>query len=297
MISIKKLQVFSSIAKHGNLTAAAAELYLSKAAVSQALSELETQLTAPLFDRVHPRLKLNQQGKLLQPLADEVLSRVADIEQLFQQQQLQGQLRLGASQTIGNYLLPQLLTALPPGQIQVSIENTFSLCQQVLQFELDLALIEGENPFHELQLTPWLTDEMVLLARPGHPLAQLAVVEYAMLAEQPWVLREAQSGSRSQFNHYLAPKLPAIGPVTELNALEAVMGAVEAGLGLTFISTHAAASRIAQGRLVRLVLPEIFNRQLSLVWHKQKYHSALARHFINFCQQPARIPHASSDKP
>ncbi|CAM5180070.1 LysR family transcriptional regulator [Alishewanella longhuensis] len=88
MISIKKLQVFSSIAKHGNLTAAAAELYLSKAAVSQALSELETQLTAPLFDRVHPRLKLNQQGKLLQPLADEVLSRVADIEQLFQQQQL-----------------------------------------------------------------------------------------------------------------------------------------------------------------------------------------------------------------
>lgn len=287
MISIKKLQVFSSIAKQGNLTAAAAELYLSKAAVSQALSELETHLKAPLFDRVHPRLKLNQQGRLLQPLADEVLSRVSDIEQLFLQNQLQGQLRLGASQTIGNYLLPPLLTALPPGQIRVSIENTFSLCQQVMQFELDLALIEGENPFSELVTVPWLTDEMYLLAKPEHPLAGKMTVSYAMLEQQPWVLREIQSGSREQFNRFLAPQLSSLGPITELNSLEAVMGAVEAGLGLTFISAHAAAARLRQGSLVRLTLPDLCSRQLTLVWHKQKYHSALARHFINFCQQAA----------
>lgn len=285
MISIKKLQVFSSIARHGNLTAAAAELYLSKAAVSQALSELEQQLAAPLFDRVHPRLKLNAQGKLLQPLADEVLSRVMDIEQLFRQQQLQGQLGVGASQTIGNYLLPALLTSVAPGQVRVSIENTYSLCQQLLQFELDLALIEGDNPFAELAVTPWLQDEMILVAPPQHPLAKVAVLEYRMLEQQAWVLREMHSGSRSQFNQLLAPKLTQIGPVTELTALEAIMAAVEAGLGLTFISSHAAASRLAQERLVRLTLPDIFTRQLSLVWHKQKYHSALARAFIQRCQQ------------
>lgn len=285
MISIKKLQVFSSIARHGNLTAAAAELYLSKAAVSQALSELEQQLAAPLFDRVHPRLKLNAQGKLLQPLADEVLSRVIDIEQLFRQQQLQGQLRVGASQTIGNYLLPALLTSVAPGQVRVSIENTYSLCQQLLQFELDLALIEGDNPFAELAVTPWLQDEMILVAAPQHPLTKAAVLDYRMLEQQAWVLREMHSGSRSQFNQLLAPKLTQIGPVTELTALEAIMAAVEAGLGLTFISSHAAASRLAQGRLLRLTLPDIFTRQLSLVWHKQKYHSALARAFIQGCQQ------------
>lgn len=285
MISTKKLQVFSSIAKHGNLTAAAAELFLSKAAVSQALSELETQLTAPLFDRVHPRLALNAQGKILQPLADEVLSRIADIEQLFTQNQLQGQLRLGASHTIGNYLLPPLLTALPPGHIQVSIENTYSLCQQLRHFELDLALIEGDNPFTELSTRPWLTDEMILVAWPTHPLAMQRDIDYALLAQQPWVLREAQSGSRAQFHQHLAPKLATLGPITELNALEAVMAAVEAGLGLTFISAHAAAARLAQGRLVKLVLPDVFSRQLHLVWHKQKYHSALARHFMTVCTQ------------
>lgn len=289
MISLKKLQVFSSIAKHGNLTVAAAELYLSKAAVSQALAELETQLAVPLFDRIHPRLKLNEQGRLLQPLADEVLARVQDIEQLFGEPQRQGQLRVGASQTIGNYLLPSLLDALPPGQLKVSIDNSYSLCQQLLQFELDLALIEGENPYAELAAVPWRHDEMILVANPAHPLTLQAVVDYAQLNGQNWVLREAQSGSREQFNRYIAPNLQQLGAITELNSLEAVMGAVEAGLGLTLISAVAATDRVAQGRLIPISLPQPLQRQLKLVWHKQKYHSVLARQFIAACQQNVAI--------
>lgn len=289
MISLKKLQVFSSIAKHGNLTVAAAELYLSKAAVSQALAELETQLAVPLFDRIHPRLKLNEQGRLLQPLADEVLARVQDIEQLFGEPQRQGQLRVGASQTIGNYLLPSLLDALPPGQLKVSIDNSYSLCQQLLQFELDLALIEGENPYAELATVPWRHDEMILVTNPAHPLTLQAVVDYAQLNGQNWVLREAQSGSREQFNRYIAPNLQQLGAITELNSLEAVMGAVEAGLGLTLISAVAATDRVAQGRLIPISLPQPLQRQLKLVWHKQKYHSVLARQFIATCQQNVAI--------
>lgn len=285
MISLKKLQVFSSIAKHGNLTAAAAELYLSKAALSQALAELETQLAVPLFDRIHPRLKLNEQGRLLQPLADEVLARAQDIEHLFGEQQRQGQLRVGASQTIGNYLLPSLLDTLPPGQLKVSIDNSYSLCQQLLHFELDLALIEGENLYSELETVPWQRDEMILVACPTHPLTQQVITNYTPLNRQNWVLREAQSGSREQFNRYIAPNLQQLGAITELNSLEAVMGAVEAGLGLTLISALAAADRMAQGRLLQIPLPQPLHRQLKLVWHKQKYHSVLARQFIAACQQ------------
>lgn len=289
MISLKKLQVFSSIAKNGNLTAAAAELYLSKAAVSQALAELEAHLRVPLFDRVHPRLKLNEQGRLLQPLADEILARVQDIELLFSEQTPQGQLRVGASQTIGNYLLSSLLSALPPGQLQVSIDNSYSLCQQLRQFELDLALIEGENLYPELETVPWRRDEMILVAGSSHPLKQQAIVNYAQLNGQNWVLREAQSGSREQFNRYIAPNLQQLGAITELNSLEAVMGAVEAGLGLTLISALAAADRVAQGRLIPIPLPQPLTRQLKLVWHKQKYHSILARQFIAACQQNVAI--------
>ncbi len=287
MIALRKLQVFQSVARLGNLSAAATQLCLSKAAVSQALSELESQLTVPLFDRVHPGLKLNAQGQILLPLADEVLSRVADIEQLFRQQVAQGQLQLGASQTIGNYLLPKLLSQFAVGRSKVTIANTYSLCQRVLQFELDLALIEGDNPFSELHCTPWLADEMYLVAHPAHPLVQYPKLDYAALKDQAWVLREAESGSRAQFTRYLAPKLPSLGRVTELNSLEAVMNATEQGLGLTFISAHAVADRLKYGRLRQLALPQRFERQLSLVWHRQKYHSTLAQQFIALCQEAA----------
>ncbi|MDP5206353.1 LysR substrate-binding domain-containing protein [Alishewanella sp. SMS9] len=284
MIAIRKLQVFSCIARLGNLSSAASELYLSKAAVSQALNELEAQLGAPLFDRVHPRLKLNEQGRLLQPLADEILARVSDIEHLFQQNTPQGQLSLGASQTIGNYLLPRLLSQLAPGQFKVSIDNTYTLCQQVLQFELDLALIEGDNPFPDLITQPWRQDEKSIIAKADHPLAGTTVHHYHALQQQSWVLREAHSGSRAQFDRHLAPHLPTITAITEFNSPEAIMQAVEAGLGLSFISAAAAADRLHYGRLAKITLPTPFTRQLQLVWHKQKYHSVLARQFIALCQ-------------
>ncbi|MGL5036653.1 MAG: LysR family transcriptional regulator, partial [Aeromonas sp.] len=109
-LTLQQLKVFATIARYGNLGLAANELFLSKGAVSQSLQELERQLATPLFDRIHPRLQLNNEGRLLQPVAEELLTRMQDIENLFRPDaEPSGQLRLGASQTIGNYLLPTLL--------------------------------------------------------------------------------------------------------------------------------------------------------------------------------------------
>ncbi|MCL1076161.1 LysR substrate-binding domain-containing protein [Shewanella dokdonensis] len=285
MISIKQLQVFAAIARYGNLSQAAEALFLSKGAVSQSLAELERQLATQLFDRVHPRLQLNSQGQQLQPLADEVLARVQDINQLFRAEAIAGgTLRLGASQTIGNYLLPQLLAAFPEADIRVEISNTHKLCQQLANFELDLALIEGRSHLPQLQQQPWLQDEMLLVAAQQHPLAQYASVQLTDLENAHWVLREAHSGSRELFEQQLAPKLTKVGRILELNSLEAVMLAVEQGLGLTLISKLAAARHLHDGTLKQLPLALHFPRQLSLVWHQQKYLSALAQQFIHHCQ-------------
>ncbi len=102
-ISLKQLKVFTTITQHKTLTAASDSLFLSKAAVSMALSELEKQIGHHLFDRVNNRLILNQEGQKLLPLADELLNRAKDIESIFDgDQALSGQLRIGASDTIGN---------------------------------------------------------------------------------------------------------------------------------------------------------------------------------------------------
>lgn len=287
-LTLQQLKVFATIARYGNLGLAANELCLSKGAVSQSLQELERQLSTPLFDRIHPRLQLNNEGRLLQPAAEELLTRMQDIENLFSPDaEASGQLRLGASQTIGNYLLPTLLASskqelgLPP---KVTINNTHLLCHALANFELDMALIEGENHHPDLLAEPWLQDEMLVVAPPGHPLANKNDLSLSRLGGETWVLREAQSGSREQFIQQVQPELPRWQPGLELNTLEAVMLAVEKGLGISFISRLAASDRLADGRLIALPLSRRFPRQLSLIWHKQKYHSTSLRHFIHFCR-------------
>ncbi|MFM5874723.1 LysR substrate-binding domain-containing protein [Aeromonas veronii] len=287
-LTLQQLKVFATIARYGNLGLAANELCLSKGAVSQSLQELERQLSTPLFDRIHPRLQLNNEGRLLQPAAEELLTRMQDIENLFSPDaEPSGQLRLGASQTIGNYLLPTLLASskqelgLPP---KVTINNTHLLCHALANFELDMALIEGENHHPDLLAEPWLQDEMLVVATPGHPLANKKELSLSRLGGETWVLREAQSGSREQFIQQIQPELPRWQPGLELNTLEAVMLAVEKGLGISFISRLAASDRLADGRLIALPLSRHFPRQLSLIWHKQKYHSTSLRHFIHFCR-------------
>ncbi|MCX9113000.1 LysR substrate-binding domain-containing protein [Aeromonas veronii] len=298
-LTLQQLKVFATIARYGNLGLAANELCLSKGAVSQSLQELERQLSTPLFDRIHPRLQLNNEGRLLQPAAEELLTRMQDIENLFSPDaEPSGQLRLGASQTIGNYLLPTLLASskqelgLPP---KVTINNTHLLCHALANFELDMALIEGENHHPDLLAEPWLQDEMLVVAPPGHQLANKKELSLSRLGGETWVLREAQSGSREQFIQQIQPELPRWQPGLELNTLEAVMLAVEKGLGISFISRLAASDRLADGRLIALPLSRRFPRQLSLIWHKQKYHSTSLRHFIHFCR--AQVNNAEVSRP
>jgi len=285
MLSLKQLRVFASIARHENLGAAADELYLSKGAVSQALAELERRLGSPLFDRVHPRLKLNAQGKQLQPLAEDVMDRVEDILHLFDHGgELRGTLRIGASQTIGNYLLPPLLAKMS-GQVQLQIFNTYELCEMLSRFDLDLALIEGQSHHPELVTEPWRHDEMLIVAAADSELVGQSSLDLADLRSYDWVMREQYSGTRVQFDQEIAPFVSPLGRVQEFNTLEAVMLAVEHGLGLTLVSRHAVQDRLDRGCLAHVDIKQKFSRELTLVWHKQKFHSAILRNFIALVQQ------------
>lgn len=291
-ISFRQLKAFVAVARLGNLGVAADQLCLTRGAISQAIKELETQLGTPLFDRAHPHLLLNSEGVLLLPLADEMLTRLADIGALFGDNDGKGKvvLRIGASQTIGNYLLPALLAKLgPQWQLSVFIANSQQLAARLLAFELDLALIEGEVTHPQLHSEAWQQDQMLLVASPAHPLAQHvaatgAVLSPADLEGQYWVLREPASGSREQFDKYLRPLLTNSGTVLELNTLEAVLNTVQQGLGLTLVSELAARDRLQSGALQVLSFNQPMPRQLHLCWHRDKYLSAASQRFIWFCR-------------
>ncbi|MFC0267714.1 LysR substrate-binding domain-containing protein [Kushneria aurantia] len=289
-ITLRQLRVLTSIVHAGTLTAAAERLHLTKPAVSLALAELEKQCGRQLFDRYHNRLYLNDEGRRLLPLADELLSRSDELETLFERHdRLAGQLRLGASYTIGHQLLPWLLRdfrdATGHRDQRVSIANSSNVQSRVAAFELDLAMVEGDIYRPELTVLAWRRDRMLIAAGVDHPLAGQRLAGLSQLDGEEWILREPGSGTREQFMRQVAPQLARWRPGLELNSAEAIVNATAAGLGITCLSELEARHALDDGRLVEITLPLRLERRLRLVLHRDKYRSPLIRHFLAFCRE------------
>ena len=196
-------------------------------------------------------------------------------------------LRIGASNTIDNYLLAQLiadyLRLYPQVEFKVEIGNTRTLATQLVDFQLDMALLEGAISDTHLQQHGWLRDSMQVVADPTHPLASRGPLCMTDLERQRWLLREPGSGSREQFQQLIGSHLQDWTPGLELSTTESILNAVANGLGLCLLSGVATAAALRDGRVVALDLQPGLQRSLRLVWHREKYlHPALAQ-FIDFC--------------
>ncbi|MDN3614277.1 MAG: LysR family transcriptional regulator [Vibrio gallaecicus] len=288
-ISIKQLKVFVTITQHSTLTSASEALFLSKAAVSMALGEMEKQLGHSLFDRVNNRLVINQEGQKLLPLADEILHRAAGIDELFgDEQALSGLLKVGASDTIGNQVAPYILSGFRQ-QTQhqdqsLFISNSALICQKLVDYELDIALIEGKTQHNELISSQFSDDEMCIVAQANHPLAQLDQVSLHDLESSYWLLRESGSGTREFFLRTVAPRLEHWYESFELNTTEAIINSVSAGLGFACLSQLAVQPAIQDGRVKVLNVPLDMKRRFWLLVHKDKYQSPLLKSFMEYCQ-------------
>ncbi len=294
-LTLRQLQIFHAIVQQGSTSAAAASVPLSQSATSAALNELERLLGAPLFDRVGKRLVLNDSGRTLLPAALAVLDGARGIETTFG---LAGagtsaDLRLFASTTIGNYLLPRELSRYreshPRARFDLSIGNTRDVVTAVRDFAADLGFIEG--PCHEPDVTvlPWLEDELVIVAAAKHPLVR-AVNRKRLGPEQlmatTWLLREQGSGTREAVEQALLPYLPNIHSTLTLGSSEAIKNAAAEGLGISCLSLAVVQDLVRARRLTVLStsLPPL-RRRFSLIHHRNKVLSPSLRGFVAFCER------------
>lgn len=279
MLSLRQLQVFLAVIETGSTTRAAEAVALSQSAASNALSELESRLGEKLFDRVGKRLVLNASGRALQPRARALLVQARDAESLFQSGG--GQLKVGASTTIGNYLLPRLLgnaKGILPCE-RVDIANTDDIAERMFKFELDLGLVEGRTRHPDLVMTPWRRDEMVIVAVPdfsGRPLKHL-----------PWIMREPGSGTRSVVEQELLSDLGGVKPALELGSSEAIHNAVLTGLGVSCLSRHVVQQSLYSGELEVLAPERSIRRQLYVLRHRQRPDTAAVARFLALCPPDA----------
>jgi DNA-binding transcriptional LysR family regulator len=297
-ITLRQLSIFIAVADAGTTTAAAERVALSQSATSAALNELESVLRARLFDRVGTRLVLNDTGRGLLPQARAVLDGAAGIEREFGLGSDPGEhgapslLRVGASTTIGNYLLPTLVAgwrrAHPRGHVDVTIANTGTIAAAVARMEVDVGLIEG--PCHEADVIaqPWRDEELVIVCAPAHPSLRgdpARRLDVAALRQADWLLREPGSGTREAVEQALQPHLHQLREGLHFGGTEAIKQAAVEGLGLTCLSLFAVRDLIALGRLVRVrtTLPRLV-RRFYRVQHRRKQFSQSLAAFIAFCE-------------
>lgn len=270
--SLRELEVFCAIAQQGTVRAAADRVALSQPAASHALARLERALQRRLFDRTGRKLVLNEAGRQLLPRARSLLDDAAAIQQ--SGAGAVPALRLAASTTIANYLLPVQLAAYrdryPAAPVQVQVGNTAEVVASVAAMRVDFGLIEGPCQRSELQVRFWRDDPMVLIAPPAHPAARDRCTREA-LAGMTWLLREPGSGTRAEVERWLLSHLGTVRADIELGNSEAIKRGVAAGLGVSCLPRVMVSDLIERGLVVeiRSELP-MFSRVLSIIHHGQR---------------------------
>ena len=252
-----RLKVFRVVASHLNFSRAAEELFLTQPAVTQQIKALEDEYGVPLFDRSGGRISLTASGQALLPYAlklkeisDEAYSAVANASG-----KQGGRLALGASQTIGQYVLPNLVAGFLRENPRVSVTATSGNTDEILEAlaarKIQLALIEGPALRKDIHIEPFMEDLMVLVVPASHEWADHEV-ELDALKGAPLLMREFGSGSRRVVENALTRaglNKKEWKTSMELDSTEGLLSAVEAGLGVTFVSRWAVRNQLLLGTL------------------------------------------------
>ncbi|PKM05166.1 MAG: LysR family transcriptional regulator [Gammaproteobacteria bacterium HGW-Gammaproteobacteria-6] len=288
--SLRQLEVFLATAYHENLTRAADSLAMSQSAASSALRDLESQFSVQLFDRIGKRLQLNELGQGIRPQAESLMAQARSLEMALEQHQDPGHLKVGATLSIGNYLAVEIMARYmrenPGAKVRLEVENTANIVQKVLNFELDIGLIEGETQHPDLEMLPWRDDELVVFCAPDHALAGRPWLDDAALLEAQWIVREPGSGTRQHFDWAMHGLLPQLRILLELQHTEAIKRAVEAGLGIGCLSAITLQDAFRRGSLVPLAVPQRdFRRRFYFALQRSKFRTAGVETWIGMCKE------------
>ncbi|PAF30083.1 selenium metabolism-associated LysR family transcriptional regulator [Paenibacillus sp. 7516] len=294
-MNFHQLHIFYTVAEKGSFSAAAQALHMTQPAVTMQIQSLEDYFGTKLLHRSTKKIELSEAGRTLLPHAKRSVELVRQTDEAMSAftQMLQGRLQLGASLTIGEYVLPRMLGPFarqyPDISIVMKVMNTTQIMDDILKHQLNFGLIEAPIHHPDMIVEPVMQDELKLVVPAGHALADRGEVELEEVMAYPFVLREKGSGTRQVMEDQLQKK--NIDPqdmnvVMELGSTGAVKSAVEAGVGITMLSPSSVQHELALG-LVHIV--EIrglaFKRQFYAIHLKSSLLPLSAVAFLNYLRQ------------
>ena len=287
----RRLQVFYTVARQLSFTKAAEQLFMTQPAVTFQVKQLEEHFNTRLFERSHGRIALTPAGRLVMEYAERILGLTGELETRVGELTgaVSGPLLLGASTTIAEVILPQVLGEFkarhPQVQAYMTVGNSETIEHRVADHTLDLGLIESPSHLPGLHTEVCCDDELVMICAPNHRLARLKCVTPQQIAGEPYVSRETGSGTREFADQYF--RQCAVAPedlniIMELGSSEAIKGVVETGAGVSVMSRARVAKELKLGVLVAIPLEPRLIRTFSFVHPQEKFRSKLLTTFVEF---------------
>ncbi len=296
-----KLRVFCAVAETKSFSKASELIHLTQPAVSLQIQAMEELYETRLFDRSGNTINLTPAGEILYKRAKEILALYAEAERNISEitGAIKGSLSIGASSTIGNYLLPTIITAFkkktPQVNVSLVVSNTKTITEKLNAGEIDIALVEGDVSKQRFTVETLISDEMVVIMSPAHPWAERRNIPAIELTKEPLVLREEGSGTRQVILKHLEDhgiKQDQLRIALIMGSTEAIKGAVEEGVGVSVVSGWAARKALKQGLLKATTFKDLkFHRNFSIISPKRNYSTHTAKEFLNFLRvYPIKSP-------
>lgn len=287
-MTLRHFRIFMMVCDEGSMTAAAEKLYISQPSVSQAISELEHYYDVKLFERLGRRLYITQGGEKLLNYARHIINLFNEAEKEMHEIKEGGLLRIGASITIGTYILFDIIKKFkklkPDITIEPIVDNTTVIESMLFKDEIDFGLVEGEVHSTDLIVAPFMEDELVLICSPQHPWAKKKSIKGKELDDTGFILREEGSGTRELFESVMASLGIKWHRTAVMNNAESIKNAVAADIGISVISKIAIKKELEQGELAVVELEDLqFKRRFSFVHHKNKYITEAMKDFFKSC--------------
>jgi DNA-binding transcriptional LysR family regulator len=304
-MTIHQLRIFLAVARHNSYTRAAEDLRLTQPAVSAQVRELERTLDSTFFERVGRTIVLTEAGKELLAYARKVCTLIDEARMVMEEldELKRGRVAIAAVSTAGAYVLPSLLGAFQqrhPGiTISLEVANRATVQRRLLENEVDL-IVMGRPPERVPHVAePFLSDELVVVASPSHPLKKAKKIPVERLGKEVFIAREVGSGTRINADEFFRQQGVALSVGMELGDNSAVKEAVAAGLGIALLSRHTIRMELALRRLVVLDVKELpLRRQWYVVHRRDKRLSRAATAFKTFLLTSSEaivrsaVPHA-----
>lgn len=288
-MTIRNLEIFTKVAELGSMSAAAKQMYITQPSVSLAIAEIEHEYDIKLFDRVGNRLRLTPTGEHLLEYTTHILHQYKEMEHFLKDESHSSAIRIGATVTVGQYIIAPIIDELkkeiPNASCEVTVASTHIIEDALLRSELDIGFVEGDITSQSLIVKPVMEDELTVLCSTEHRFYGKESIHLRDLDGENFIFREEGSGTRAKVESILRQNHICYNPQWSCTSFSAIKEAVRHDLGITIASPRVARHDIQTGALWACTVSDAsFRRTFDLVYRQNKYFTKTLTRFVELSQ-------------